>query len=60
MSGRYHTHAVHDQTFLLGELESLGFTSIRLNEFNDNSELHNLVNCIKENFLREYRRQNAT
>jgi hypothetical protein len=45
---------VHEQTFFLSELESLGLTSIRLNEFNDNMELHNLVDCVKENFLREY------
>jgi hypothetical protein len=48
---------VHEQTFFLGELESLGLTSIQLNEFNDNTELHNLVDCVKENFLREYRGQ---
>lgn len=57
MSGRYHENTVHDQTFFLSELESLGFTSIRLNEFNDDRELRNLVNCVKENFLRAYRGQ---
>lgn len=57
VSGRHHENIVHDQTFFLSELESLGFTSIQLNEFNDNRELHNLLNCVKENFLRAYRGQ---
>jgi hypothetical protein len=54
MSGRYPESIVHEQTYFLGELESLGFTSIQLNEFNDNRELRNLVDCIKENFLQGY------
>lgn len=57
VSGRYRQNIAHEQTFFLSELESLGFSSIRLNEFNDNLELHNLVNCVKEHFLREYRGQ---
>jgi hypothetical protein len=39
----------------MGELESLGLTSIRLNEFNNNSELKMLVSAIKEDFMVEYR-----
>lgn len=57
MSRRYHTNVVYEQSFFLNELESLGFTTIRLNEFNDDRELNNLVNCVKENFLKEYRGQ---
>jgi hypothetical protein len=45
---------VHEQNYLMGELESLGLQTIRLNEFNDNSELVALVRCIKEAFLKEY------
>ncbi|HEY7734623.1 MAG TPA: hypothetical protein VIB07_07510 [Nitrososphaera sp.] len=40
----------------MSELESLGLTSIRLNEFNSNSELRMLVSAIKEDFIAEYRR----
>jgi hypothetical protein len=46
----------HEQTFLMSELESLGLSSIKLNEFNDNVELKRLVNAIKEDLLAEYRR----
>jgi hypothetical protein len=45
---------IHEQNYLMGELESLGLITIRLNEFNDNSELVGLVKCIKEGFLEEY------
>ena len=45
---------IHEQNYLMGELESLGLITIRLNEFNDNSELMGLVRCIKEAFLDEY------
>lgn len=55
VSERHRMNIVHEQTFFLSELESLGLTSIRLNEFNDNVELRSLVDCVKENFLREYR-----
>jgi hypothetical protein len=40
----------------MSELESLGLTSIKLNEFNDNVELKRLVNAIKEDLLAQYRR----
>lgn len=46
----------HEQSYLMGELESLGLTSIKLNEFNNNTELKILVNAIKEDFMAEYRR----
>ena len=45
----------HEQTFLMSELESLGLSGIKLNEFNDNIELKRLVNAIKEALLAEYR-----
>lgn len=45
---------IHEQNYLMGELESLGLITIRLNEFNDNSELVGLVRCIKEGMLEEY------
>ena len=38
----------------MGELESLGLSTIRLNEINDNYELHGLVRRIKEVFLSRY------
>ena len=38
----------------MNELESLGLTEIRLNEFNDAKELGGLVNIIKEDLLKEY------
>jgi hypothetical protein len=44
----------HEQSYLLGELESLGFSTIRINEFNDITELQDLVSAIKENFLTEF------
>jgi hypothetical protein len=45
---------IHEQNYLMGELESLGLVDIRLNELNDNSELTGLVMHIKEAFLKEY------
>jgi len=45
----------HEQSYLMSELESLGLTTVRLNEFNDNEELGSLVKSIKEEFLAEYR-----
>jgi hypothetical protein len=39
----------------MSELESLGLSTIKLNEFNDNTELKRLVNAIKEDLLTEYR-----
>lgn len=42
------------QNYLMGELESLGLSTIRLNELNDNYELHGLVQRIKAEFLRRY------
>ncbi|HEX9677187.1 hypothetical protein [Nitrososphaera sp.] len=55
MSRTYAETSVHEQSYLVGELESLGFSSVRLNELNDNSELRSLVERVKENFLEEYR-----
>jgi hypothetical protein len=46
----------HEQTYLMSELESLGLSTIKLNEFNDNSELKSLVSGLKQQFLDEYRR----
>ncbi len=44
----------HEQSYLISELESLGLTTVRLNEFNDNKELDTLVRGIKEAFVAEY------
>jgi len=44
----------HEQCYLMGELESLGLSTIWLNEFNDNVELRGLITRIKEMFLNEY------
>ena len=41
-------------SYLLGEMKSLGLRMIQLNEFNDNSELRDLVNGIRDFFLKEY------
>ena len=49
----------HEQSYLMSELESLGLTTVRLNEFNDNQELGGLVKSIKEEFLAEYREGSA-
>jgi hypothetical protein len=46
----------HEQNYLMGELESLGLSTIRLNEFNDNHELRSLVKQLKEAFLKKYHR----
>lgn len=54
VSSRYRRGTVDEQNYLLGELESLGFKTVRLNEFNDNWELHNLVVNVKEDLIREY------
>jgi hypothetical protein len=54
MSGHLQAKA-HEQTFLMSELESLGLSGIKLNEFNDNVELKRLVNAIKEALMAEYR-----
>lgn len=43
-----------EQNYLMGELESLGLSTIRLNELNDNYELHGLVQRIKEEFLSRF------
>lgn len=44
----------HEQSYLVEELESLGFHSIRLNGLNDNAELRNLIKGIKESLLQQY------
>ena len=44
----------HEWSYLIEELESLGFHSMRLNELNDNAELRNLIKDIKESLLQQY------
>lgn len=44
----------HKKSYLMNELESLGLTTIRLNEFNDAKELGGLVKMMKESLLKEY------
>ena len=44
----------HEQSYLLEELQSLGFHSMRLNGLNDNGELQNLIKGIKESLLQQY------
>jgi hypothetical protein len=44
----------HKESYLKNELESFGFSKIRLNEFNDAKELGRLVKIIKESLLKEY------
>lgn len=45
----------HEQRYLMSELESLGLSTIRLNEFNNNEELRNLVHAIKQALLNHHR-----
>lgn len=45
-----------EKIILLGELESLGFSSVHLNDLNDIAELGGLVELIKQSLLQEYRR----
>jgi hypothetical protein len=47
---------LYEQGYLISELESLGLSTIRLNEFNDNIELGGLVGRLKDAFLAEWRR----
>jgi hypothetical protein len=58
LGGISETHSSHrdgsEQNYLMRELESLGLSTIRLNELNDNYELHGLVRRIKDEFLRRY------
>lgn len=44
----------HERSYLIEELGSLGFHSMRLNELNNNSELRNLIKGIKESLLQQY------
>lgn len=44
----------HEQSYLLEELQSLGFHSMRLNGLNNNDELRNLIKGIKESLLQQY------
>lgn len=48
-----------EQNYLMGELESLGLSTIRLNVLNDNYELDGLVRRIKEEFLSRYEEPNS-
>jgi hypothetical protein len=44
----------HERSYLIGELQSLGFPAKRLNELNDNVELQNLIKGIKEGLWQQY------
>jgi hypothetical protein len=44
----------HEQSYLLEELQSLGFRSMRLNGLNNNGELRNLIKGIKESLVQQY------
>lgn len=46
---------IQEQNYLISELESLGLSTIRLNEFNDNRELWSLVKQLRQEFLSEWR-----
>ena len=45
----------HITSYLKHELESLGLSNIKMNEFNDSKELGSLVSLIKQSLLNEYR-----
>jgi hypothetical protein len=48
----------HEQSYLIGELESLGLSPIRINQLtkdsHDNNELRSLVKATKDNLLWEF------
>ena len=48
----------HERSYLIGELESLGLSPIRINQLTnegvDNNELRSLVKTTKYNFLWEF------
>jgi len=52
-SRRLHNRTIdvinHEQSYLMAELESIGLSTIQLNEFNNNKELRHLVRRIKQN-----------
>ena len=54
MSKAFLQTEAHERSYLIEELQSLGFHSISLNELNGNDELQNLVKNIKENLLLQY------
>lgn len=54
MSKSFLQTEAHEQSYLIEELQSLGFHSMRLNELNDNGELRNLIKGIKESLLQRY------
>jgi hypothetical protein len=54
MASYYMDSQDHERSHLVSELESLGLRIHQTNEFNDNSELRDLVNGIKGYYLREY------
>lgn len=59
MSRESQQNEIFDQSYFLSELESLGLTTIRLNEFNDVAELRSLTNGIKTEFLKRYEGSNG-
>jgi hypothetical protein len=54
MSKSFLLTEAHEQSYLKGELESLGLCSMQLNEFNDSRELRSLIIGIKESLLQQY------
>jgi hypothetical protein len=48
----------HERSYLIGELESLGLSPIRINQLtkdrDDNNELRSLVQATKDGLLREF------
>jgi hypothetical protein len=53
MSKYFLQNEAHEQSYLIEELQSLGFHSMRLNGLNDNGELRNLIKGIKESLLQQ-------
>jgi hypothetical protein len=51
MAKSFSQSGAHERSYLIEELESLGFHSMKLNELNGNSELRNLIKGIKEGLL---------
>jgi hypothetical protein len=54
MSKSFLQTEAHEHSYLIGELQSLGYQSTKLNELNDNVKLQNLVKTIKEGLLQQY------
>jgi hypothetical protein len=54
MSKSFLKTEAHERSYLIKELQSLGFPAKRLDELNDDVELQNLIKGIKEGLWQRY------